>query len=463
MENNNKQSNKKNAPPNLLRGILISVISITLSILTATWLIIDYQVEQLVIKRTSEYAHSIARVAADSSAEALLSEDILQLNLLVENVAKDPYIRQATIFSEDGQIVSQFPDDDEIKTPSKNLSEALIASEIEGTSKNKNISDQSENNQFLERKKNIPFIEKIAYRNMTAGWFELEIDSTLLEQNFRETFVQIQLMTGGVALLFFIILVFIIFRFEISIRQLAESCQHLLIQNKVKPPQNKSSWLKSLKLLSESQQQNLVENVALPEKSDLWTHSKMLNQTLVCYLEFDISGLKSNHLAGSLTIAESYLNQSIQAFGVQSQGNILTGCLIPFPSSRVNSDNHDTLNEAICFVLLLQKLLKSFDQEIAIKAGIIQTDILQLEDQQEMTTGIALLGKSQQILKQLLLNAPYDCIITHAISEQQLANYAEVSRLIQDDMEQKNSFCLSHLHVEISQQIARKFSYISNN
>ncbi len=94
------QSNKKNSnPPNLLRGILITVILTVVAIVSFTWLIINSQVEQLVTQRTSEYAHSIARIAADSSSEALLADDVLQLNLLVENVAKDPYIRQATDYA----------------------------------------------------------------------------------------------------------------------------------------------------------------------------------------------------------------------------------------------------------------------------------------------------------------------------------------------------------------------------
>ncbi|MDQ7048979.1 MAG: hypothetical protein Q9M92_05320 [Enterobacterales bacterium] len=37
---------------------------------------------------------------------------------------------------------------------------------------------------FLQRQKNIPFIEKIAYQDVTGGWFKLEINSLSLEKRF---------------------------------------------------------------------------------------------------------------------------------------------------------------------------------------------------------------------------------------------------------------------------------------
>ena len=176
MQKNKNQ--KQAAPPNLLRGILLSTIGITLTILLITGLIINYYVEQLLVKRTSEYAHSIAKIAADSSAEPLLANDRAQLNLLTENIAKDPYIRQATIFSEDGQIVSQFPE--ELKSFSKKNAS------IEAKSSNQSI--QIDSQDFIHRQNNIPFIEKISYQGVTAGWFKLEIDRHLLEQDFRNAF-----------------------------------------------------------------------------------------------------------------------------------------------------------------------------------------------------------------------------------------------------------------------------------
>ncbi len=194
----NRKRNRQ--PPNLLKGILTSVIGTTLCILVCSWLIIDYHIERLVIKRTSEYAHSIARIAADSSAEALLSNDKLQLDLLVLHVANDPYIRQATIFSEDGRIASQYPQEN-AEEPIRSQDPSLVTSEISDTSLDEQNKKQAKSS-FITRLRNKTVIEPIIYQAITAGWFKLEIDQGLLEKNFREVFLKVQLLTGTIALIF---------------------------------------------------------------------------------------------------------------------------------------------------------------------------------------------------------------------------------------------------------------------
>jgi len=467
---NKKQT--QSSPPNLLKGILISVFGITICILSLAWFAIDYQIEQLVVKRTSEYAHSIARIAADSSAEALLADDKLQLNLLVQNVAKDPYIRQAAIISENGQTVTQYPEDIESSAQAANnleVSDFSPEDESEPTAKktlgkqlDKQQSTQKANLEFATRRKNKVFFEPLVYQNITAGWFKLEIDKYKLEQNFRESFVEVQLMIGGIALLLFILLLLIVFRLDKNIRQLASHCQHLLFQNNIRPPNKKTHWLNAVKKLSETHLQQLQEHIHLPKKTDQWINARIVENTLVCYLEFDIQLLENPDIAHNLTQAEECINKSAQAFGVQTQGDILTGCLIPISDlSNDNSKNKkDKLTEAVSLIYLVKRLLSSLTPNMPVKAFMTQASVLYLENGQEITTGISLVNKSLDKIKQLSLITNYGDVISLSIPQTDLESIAQVSALDTDD---RNHFKLLNANTEIEQLIARKFQYLSKN
>ena len=491
MQNTNNKR-QQTPPPNLLKGILTAVLSITISILALSWFIIDFHFEQLVIKRTSEYAHSIARIAADSSAEALLSDDKIQLNLLVQNVAKDTYIRQATIISEEGQIVTQYPEeitpsDASIKTennsdiasaPVRSPDQHPLSQKEQGT-QNERITEsaaiQNKNNQlqpeFILRQKNKIFFEPITYQDITAGWFKLEIDKFQLEQDFREIFIEIQLMIFIISLALFMLLLFIVFRFDQSIKQLALSCQHLLLQKGVNPSSKKSSWLESIKELSQSHQQRLQEHVNLPKQTDNWQHGRTVDNALVCYLEFNIQPQENSHIADNLTQAESFLNKSIQAFGVQSQGDILSGCLIPFDRPGFNSrkfentdqpDNH-SLTDALGLIYLISKLFTQLNGNIQIKAFIMRAPLLFLEDKQDVTTGISLIGRSLEKISRLSLFTQFNEIVSLSIPAAEFENKAQIEAIVTDGLEDNNSFKLITTSPSIQQQIARKYKYIATN
>lgn len=471
MQNTNNKRHQT-TPPDLLRGILTAVIGITISILAISWFIIDFHLEQLVIKRTSEYAHSIARIAADSSAEALLSDDKLQLNLLVENVAKDTYIRQATIISEDGQIVTQHPNGLDISSTTdklenglnapnhsldeRNLTESELPAKIAGTFNN----NEKKKTQFILRQRNKIFFEPINYQNITAGWFKLEIDKFKLEQDFREVFVDIQMMIAIVVFVLFSLLIFIVYKFDRSIKQLAINCQHLLIQKGIKPTRKKSSWLSSLEELSQSHQQKLHEHVSLPTQTDDWLNSRVVNNTLVCYLEFNLQQQENIDIAENLTQAEAFLNQSTQAFGVQSQGDILSGCLIPFVDAGLGGNQ--PLTEALSLVCLINKLFSLLSGCIQIKAYLLRAPVLYLEDEQDITTGISLMDRSLDKIKQLSIINDFGDILSIAIPPAELEETAEINAIICDQIEDKDLFKLVEPHSFIEQQIARKFKYISN-
>jgi len=468
---NNKQ--KRKSPPNLLKGILISVFGITFCILSLAWLAIDYQIEQLVVKRTSEYAHSIARIAADSSAEALLAGDKLQLNLLVQNVAKDPYIRQAAIISEDGQTVTQFPEDvDPSNQPINGASVSDFSPENELKADKKIAQDaeaaQQKTNreirpEFIARQKNKVFFEPLIYQNITAGWFKLEIDKYKLEQNFREAFVEVQVVIGGISIFLFVLLLLIVFRLDKNIKRLASHCQHLLVQNNIRPPSKKTEWLNAVEELSQSHLQQLQEHISLPKKNnDEWSSARLVENTLICYLEFRIQPIENTQIALNLTQAEEYINKSTQAFGVQTQGDILTGCLIPILeiTDKNTEKSENALIEAVSLIYLIKQLLSHLVPSIPVKAFITQAPTLYLENEQEITTGISLLDKSLDNIKQLSLTANYDDVISLSIPQTKLEKVAQVSAFESDD---KNHFKLNDANSNIKQLIARKFQYISKN
>ncbi len=455
-------------PPNLLRGILTAVLSITIGILTISWFIIDYQLERLVIKRTSEYAHSIARIAADSSAEALLSDDKLQLNLLVQNVAKDTYIRQATIISEDGQIVTQFPEEIEQTSLLQSIEDrsdfslfddSLAPIKPESTAIITEKQNPKKQPAFIVRQRNKIFFEPITYQDITAGWFKLEIDKFQLEQDFREVFVEIQLMIIAITVILFALLLLIVNRFDKSIRQLAVSCQHLLIQNGIKPATKKSSWLISLTALSQSHPQRLFEHVSLPKQTEHWLNSRVVDKTLACYLEFNLQVQDDQAIAKNLTQAEIFLNKATQAYGVQSQGDILSGCLIPFV--EVTPTGSQLLTEAVSLIYLIEKLFSLLDTEIQFKAFLLRAPVLYLDDEHDITTGISLMGQSMDKIKQLSLVSHFGDIVSLSIPPEELDETVQIATIVCDGIEDKNLFKLVDTHSSIQQQIARKFKYIS--
>jgi len=451
-------------PPNLLRGILISCIGATLIVLLAVWFTISYQVEKLVINRTSEYAHSIAKIVADSSAEALLSEDILQLNLLVENVARDPYISRTTIYSEDGIVVSQFPPLATSTEGSQGLENGDdFSEEINGSNAQSSV-DSSEIKQqqiFIAEQNNIPFIEKIAYQNVTAGWFKLEIDRNLLEQKFRESFVDIQVIIGSVAIVVFFILIFIVSRLQTNIRQLSLHCQHLLLQRKIPPPKNKKAWLASIKQLSEAHPVQLKEHINLPVSSDLWVRSKKTNETLVCFIEFSIPDDQEDDFAKHLTLAESYLSQAAQAYGIQSQGDILTGCLIPFEANPQGHSLALAISNALGFVALVKKLIRSLPIDLKLRACLCKTPVLQLEDQHDLITGISVPSRTIGKIRRVFLEIAFSKISCLSFDESELLPFACPQPIVIDGLNHTQCFLLTKIAPSITKQNALKFKHIA--
>ncbi len=463
-------NNKYPGPPNLLRGIVITVILTIVAIVSITWLIINSQVEQLVTNRTSEYAHSIARIAADSSSEALLADDVLQLNLLVENVARDPYIRQATIYSEDGTVVSQFPTEaPTLSKPQVMLNtQQQVAGEIEAKSaqtEQSKLIKPTRSEQFIQRQKNIPFVEPIVYQDITAGWFKIEIDSYLLGQKFRDAYFEIQVFSAAIAVALFLLLLVVLYRLEESIKRVVSSCHHLLIQNKIKPSANKKEWIKSIAELSEQHPQQLKEHTILPANQIQWQRHSKISKALVCVFEFEINHRENVAMAESLSLAELHLNKAVQAYGVQSQGDLLTGCTVPFDLSHVDETNStQQIASAVSLIALVKSLMTPFDQQIQLKACLTYAPILLLEDDHELISGVAILDGYSEVIKKSLQNIEFGETVSLYLKDSQLSPLINIHPLQVTETQSgalPESYLLGELNPELLQSINRKRQYIS--
>lgn len=468
MNTNNKHPN----PPNLLRGIIIAVILTIVAIVSFTWFIINSQVEQLVTQRTSEYAHSIARIAADSSSEALLADDVLQLNLLVENVAKDPYIKQATIYSEDGTVVSQFPNESPtLSKPQIMLNtQQQVAGEIDAVNsaeQNSNINIAERSEQFIQRQKNIPFIEPIVYQDITAGWFKIEIDSYRLGQKFRDAYFEIQVFSLGVAIALFLLLLIVLFRLEASVKKVAMSCHHLLIQQKKAPTSNKKEWIKALIELSEHPAQQLKEHTILPDNQTQWQRHSKVTKALVCVFEFEINHQENSATAEKLSLAELYLNKAIQAYGVQSQGDLLTGCTVPFDlTNSTNANSDQQIASALSLIVLVKSLMHPLADQIQMKACIAYAPILLLEDDHELISGVALLDGYSEKIRSRLQYIELGEAISLFIQQSQLNHFIDAKRFQMNESSSGNGsisecYLLGELAPDLTQSINRKRLYIS--
>lgn len=483
-----QKQQKTTKAPSLLRGLFSSVLAITSSILLLSWAIINYQVEQLVATRTTEYAHSIAQIAANSSAEALLSEDKLQLQMLVENVAKDPYIRSATIFAEDGQTVVQFPVELFGITEKNPLLEAEnsqptttdeASQEKENTGNEENTPNTEANGEpsgndtttlapigeqaeaYIESQNDIPFIEKIVYQDVTAGWFKIALNRELLESSFRQSLKRSQNIILIITFILMTVLLVITFRFERRIKSLANMCHRLIQVNASQMPHSKKDWLATMKELSETSFQALEQHPHLPSEQGVWVNSRRATNTLFCYCQFSMREQESEQTAQSLTLAEHYLQAAVQAHGVQSQGDILSDCLIPFLDTK---DEAEALTEAIALVHLVKELLASLDLQISMRAFVAKGTVLVLENERGVITGVSLSNRLHDKIAKLSPLFSFDKIITIAIDSQALTEFAEIEEAQFEQVSLSSQvYSISQINEVVKQQTNRQINYIIAN
>ncbi|MET1256617.1 hypothetical protein [Aliikangiella maris] len=498
---------KYNKPPSLLGGLFSLTLLLTGLILVSGWLIINYQIEQLVAQRTSEYAHSIAQIAANSAADPLMSDDKIQLKLLVENVAKDPYIRSATVFAEDGQVVAQYPEnllqpisiDDTSTEPSitttsdatspqssdnsesfngidnaqeiTNLSSNSTSAEEELLTEPAETSETTKRSEqqllaeatsaYLQSQTDIPFVEKITYQQVTAGWFKITLNRQLLESNFREALTRSQQIILAIAVVLFCLLLLLTLKYTRRIKQLTQYCHRLIQINAPLLPNNTQQWLDAVKALANNHIHTTQEKIILPEANPQWLTSRRAKGTLFCFCQFSMVEQNNEQTAKAISLGEQYLKAAIQTHGLQSQGNILSGCLIPFLDAK---DNDEALEEAINLVYLIKELFASIDVEIKLRAFIGKATILVLENERAVISGISLSNRMLEKINKLSPQVAYGDIICLGVEQQSLNPLGQfVEKPLPKEATPSVFYTLLSVDESVKQQTARQLNYIISN
>jgi len=408
MNNNQTQANpkkKSDIAPNILTGMIPFIFILLGTFLSLAWYIIDYQVEHLVAKRTSEYAHSIVKIAADSSAEALLSDDNLQLELLAQNIAKDRYIHTATIYSADGLVVTKYPL--EINTSNQSAadqSNSLTLSELNKSSgANSLIKDKVINQELIEKitfdyilaKKNIPFTEKIAFKGVTAGWFKIEIDGFQLEFDFRANFHRIRLRIFALATFLMLSLGYLLFRYKRKVDRLVNSV-HLLVKRKSIESEgevidSQVLWLEQVDKLAQT---SFAKPIRLRElrQQVRWQSEDTIESAPLVWFAIDLPRQDNHELAKQVVKIEKYIKFATNAYSTFIQGDIFTGCVVPFLQHSTSGDNsfESPYTDLVSFTYLLKELMDRMDANITFKAILFNSRLVKLSSDDSVQSKVIL-------------------------------------------------------------------------
>jgi len=80
------------------------LLAITLGLL---WLILDTNLDHLLRKQTDDFGHSMVQRVADSSAELILTDDLLSLSVMLGNLVEDPNILSAAIYDVENKLIAE--------------------------------------------------------------------------------------------------------------------------------------------------------------------------------------------------------------------------------------------------------------------------------------------------------------------------------------------------------------------
>jgi uncharacterized protein YunC (DUF1805 family) len=220
--------------------------------------------------------------------------------------------------------------------------------------------------------------------------------------------------------------------------------------------------MSSLQELSETRFQSLVEHpTQLPQQQAQWFNSQRISNTFFCYCEFNLQQLEHEQAASCLTQAEKYLQAAVQAHGVQSQGDILSGSLIPFLESH---DAEEALIEILSLIHTVQSCLAQLEVTIVMRAYIAQGTVLVLENERGVINGVSL---SSRLLDKFYKLAPIvksgDTICV-AFEQEQLSPLGEFEQIeLANNLTKTPLFKLKTLSESIKQQSQRQISYIMAN
>ncbi|PCI73500.1 MAG: hypothetical protein COB38_00070 [Gammaproteobacteria bacterium] len=473
-----KTKERDKSAPNILAGMIPIAFILLTSFLSLSWYIIDYQVENLVAKRTSEYAHSIVKIAADSSAEALLSEDNLQLELLAQNIAKDRYIHTATIYSADGIIVTKYPQKNiteqstaeqsnsltfrEINNSKEmaNKSSSIVKSSLENEKKSNKDSVKKLEFDYLSAKKNIPFIEKIAFNGVTAGWFKIEIDGFELESDFRASFHRIRLRIFVLASFLVLSLIYCLFRYKRKVNRVVTAI-HLLVNRKaveseIEVGDSQELWFEQVENLADA---SFSKPIRLRELRQhvRWQDEEAIESVPLVWFAIDLPKPDNHDLAQQVVKIEKYLKSATNAYSTFFQGEIFAGGLVPFLQHSASEEGtlQSSLIELVSFTFLLKELMASMDANIKFKAILFNSRVSRLYSDDSAQNRVILPQRKQLQISKLANILNESCISCLTAEPRIYDELAEYETYIHKQKKITNTYLIKEPNHDIVNHVAR--------
>ncbi|MCW8999695.1 MAG: hypothetical protein OQK04_13385, partial [Kangiellaceae bacterium] len=320
---------------------------------------------------------------------------------------------------------------------------------------------QAKTEQYLASQKDIPFIEKITFNGVTAGWFKITLNRELLERNFRLSMNRSQNIILAIAIVLMSILFFSLFKYQKRVKQLTAYSHRLIQLNADTLPQNKQQWMDTMQEISETQYNDLPTDQQTLSRVANWHASRRVDNTLFCYCQFSMEEQENEKTAEVLTAAEQYLQTAVQSFGVQPQGDILSGCLIPFFEI---TDQQEALTETVSLLHLLNELLSSLLLSVKMRSFIGCGSILLLENERSVVTGISLSNRLLDKINKLSAQVRFGDMVSLGLEPEVLNHVGKIIELEKLESE-INSPChiIQSVDESIQQRVARQVNFISSN
>ncbi len=282
-----------------------------------------------------------------------------------------------------------------------------------------------------------------------------------LEKNFRHSIIQSQKIIAAVAIVCFFILFLVTRKYKRRITQLVKSNHKLVKLNAPQLPKNKQEWLNYIDELSNKKQQELIEHQQPLLNDYTWQTSRREEKVIFCYCQFAMQEQENEQTALVLSTTEGYLKSVLQTYGLQSQGDILSGCLIPI---FIDGNQPDKLNEALSLLSLMQQLLADLPLVVKMKAFIGCGTLLILENERGIITGISLSNRLMAKINRLSAHTQYNKILAIGIEEESFADLAETSPIKNAETTLKDiALKITKVNPLIKQRINRQIAYVEKS
>ncbi len=200
---------KEKTPLSFARSV-VSYLVLTAIIFLTAWLWLTTQLESMLELKVEETGRQLTRVAAIASAEAVIAEDQVYLQKLVDELNKERFINKVSIFRIDGTLLVQ---------------SASKESATNKTVKPQGLKQWLTGHLPLYFNDNYPFMVEITWESTSVGWFQIIINRQQLESSIRDSSFQITLLTLIGYLLFSIIGLVYLWRQHRAIRNYLQTVQ----------------------------------------------------------------------------------------------------------------------------------------------------------------------------------------------------------------------------------------------